>query len=451
MTVDAVEATVAITETRWIEPETLALAIGDLPGFAWLDGAADDERSRISYICPVPIRSVVARDGAVRIDGVPVDTTPLGALRAVLGPRRDVPAAPFAFRGGVVAMLGYGLGQALVGQGSRHDDPHRLPDLLAHVHAEFVAFDRAARRCWLVSPDPGRFAARIASWLDAPSPPGPVPRARFVPEFGRASHLARVREIRARIAAGEIFQANLTRRETAPRAPGTRAVDVQAALRARSPSPFGAALVGHDGFALCGVSPERFLVVSADGHVQTRPIKGTAPRGHDARDDDRRAGLLAASAKDRAEHLMIVDLMRNDLSRVCATGSVVVPQLQAVERFASVLHMVSAVEGRLRPGFDAVDLLAATLPGGSVTGAPKIRAMSIIDELEASRRGPYCGAVAWLGHDGAMDSCIVIRGVTLTDRHLIAAAGGAITWDSDPDEEWHETELKLAPIRAALA
>jgi branched-subunit amino acid aminotransferase/4-amino-4-deoxychorismate lyase len=193
-----------------------------------------------------------------------------------------------------------------------------------------------------------------------------------------------------------------------------------------------------EGMAIASASPERFLQLTPEGHVSTRPIKGTRPRGRTPEEDLRLARDLLASEKDRAENLMIVDLLRNDLSRVSRLGSVEVSELAVLESFANVHHLVSEIRGTLFPNLGPVDLLRATFPGGSITGAPKIRAMEIINELEPARRGPYCGAIAWIGFDGAMDSSIVIRTLVVKDGLVAAQAGGGIVADSDPAAEYDE-------------
>jgi para-aminobenzoate synthetase component 1 len=215
-------------------------------------------------------------------------------------------------------------------------------------------------------------------------------------------------------------------------------------------APFSAFLDLGGGRAIASASPERFLSLDASGHVETRPIKGTRPRGSNAEEDARLRWELAQSAKDRAENLMIVDLLRNDLSRVSTPGSVRVPSLCEVESFSAVHHLVSSIQADLAPGKGAVDLLMASFPGGSVTGVPKIRAMEIIQELEPARRGPYCGAIAWLGWDGAMDSSIVIRTVAMAGRDIVVQAGGGIVADSDPAAEYEETLVKARPLLTAL-
>ena len=193
-------------------------------------------------------------------------------------------------------------------------------------------------------------------------------------------------------------------------------------------------------------APERFLTLSPDGVIEARPIKGTRPRGATPEEDARLGRELVESIKDRAENLMIVDLLRNDIGRVSVLGSVAVPSLFELETFSRVHHLVSAVTGRLKPGTGAIDLLRATFPGGSITGAPKIRSMEIIDKLEAARRGPYCGSIAWLGADGALDANIVIRTMVATPETLVAQAGGGIVYDSDPTAEYWEMMVKVGSL-----
>jgi para-aminobenzoate synthetase component 1 len=220
------------------------------------------------------------------------------------------------------------------------------------------------------------------------------------------------------------------------------------ALRQLNPAPFAAYLSSPYCQVMCS-SPERFLQVRG-GLVETKPIKGTCPRGRNPVEDFMLADMLRASVKDRAENLMIVDLLRNDLGRVCALGTIEVPHLFALESFARVHHLVSTVRGRLAAGRTPLDLLRACFPGGSVTGAPKVRAMEVIEELEPHRRGVYCGSIGYLGFDGAMDTNIAIR--TLVHSHGLTRlwAGGGIVADSDPDSEYRETYHKAAPLLELL-
>jgi para-aminobenzoate synthetase component 1 len=220
-------------------------------------------------------------------------------------------------------------------------------------------------------------------------------------------------------------------------------------LREINPAPF-AGFLNFDGVAVVSASPERFLQVCGD-RVETRPIKGTRPRGGDPASDEARAQELLGSAKDQAEHVMIVDLERNDLGRVCRFGTVRVSELAALEKYATVFHLASTVEGRLRPGTEVVDLLKATFPGGSITGAPKVRAMEIIDEIEPTRRSVYTGSMGYLGFDGNIDLNIVIRTILVKERKAYFQVGGAVVYDSDPEAEYVETLDKAQALVRALS
>jgi para-aminobenzoate synthetase component 1 len=261
--------------------------------------------------------------------------------------------------------------------------------------------------------------------------------------FTHGGYVEAVSRVREYILAGDIFQANLSQRFEAPL--GEAPWSLYRRLRSRNAAPFAAFLDFPD-VTVLSASPERFLSVDEQGHVETRPIKGTRPRGVGPEHDAALGQALSESAKDRAENLMIVDLMRNDLSRVCVPGSVRVQELFALERYATVHHLVSTVAGRLAPGRDALDLLRATFPGGSITGAPKLRAMEIITELEPSARGVYCGSIGYLSVTGALDTSIAIRTVVARGGRLYFSAGGGIIADSDPEQEYRETLDKARGI-----
>ncbi|MDE2319579.1 MAG: anthranilate synthase component I family protein [Rhodospirillales bacterium] len=432
-------------ELGWIEPGTAFHALAAHAPLVFLDSAATgDPRAATSYIALDPL-------AVLRVETAQ-DLPPwLTAAR----PQDDIcpPDWPFPFKGGAIGWLGYEAGLAQAGIRSRHAAIPGLPPGWFGMFDLVLGFDHGAKRCFaLVAGRQGQNAAarmaELARRLAKPIPLPALPRLNWHPELHRAAYEARVEKLRAYIAAGDVYQANFTTSFTAPRPRGFNAAACHATLRARSPAPFGAFIDTGEGVALCSASPERFLSLDATGHVEARPIKGTAPRHADPVRDEASAAALRENPKECAENLMITDLLRNDLGQVCAIGSVQVPELFSVERFAQAHHLVSAVTGRLRPGVEAADLLLACSPGGSITGAPKRRAMQIIDELEEGPRGAYCGAIAWIGLDGAMDSSIIIRTITATADTLYAQAGGGITWDSNPASEYEEMMLKLSPLIA---
>jgi para-aminobenzoate synthetase component 1 len=262
----------------------------------------------------------------------------------------------------------------------------------------------------------------------------------------REQFLAVVARAREYILAGDIFQANLSQRLEAEVAEHPFAL--YSRLRERNTAPFSAYFDFGEA-VVASASPERFLRL-LDGAVETRPIKGTSARGFTPRHDSALGSALYESEKDRAENVMIVDLLRNDLSKVCLDGSVEVPELFQIERYATVHHLVSTVVGRLRPGLGPVDLLRATWPGGSITGAPKVRAMEIIAELEPTRRGVYTGSLGYFSFSGAVDTSIAIRTFVVKQERAYFQAGAGIVADSDPEREYDETLDKARGMAAAL-
>jgi para-aminobenzoate synthetase component I len=385
----------------------------------------------------------------------PTVADPFAALAALIGPAMPVAAHGPPFQGGVAGVAAYELAARI--------EPLNLgrtawPDLHAGYYDALLAFDGPGRKVLAVGrgEDDAVAAAaaqRALSWLDVPSrPPAAGRLAEGFEAAAAAPYEAAVRQVTGRIADGEIFQANIARAWRGALMSGVSPFDLFARLARQSPAPFAAYLRLEDR-AVVSNSPERFLRIDADGGVTSEPIKGTRPRGSTPKADAALAADLRASVKDRAENLMIVDLMRNDISRVCAPGSVTVPVLFALHSFANVHHLISTVQGRLTGGVGAAALLKATFPPGSITGAPKIQAMKLIADLEAPR-GPYCGCLFWAGADGQFDSSVLIRTVllerTLGGWSIEARAGAGIVADSDPSSERAETEDKMAAIACAL-
>ena len=394
---------------------------------------------------------------------------PFDLLRAKLDalPRPGAHGNLPPFPGGAAGFFGYGLGRTLEKLPPEHrpfaiDDQH-LPDMALGFYDTVLAFDMMESRAFIVSTglpeqDPAaretRAKRRIAEVRERLSPPRRPPERRpaatraLTSNFTREGYERAVARVVDYIHAGDIFQANLSQRFETELAEGDDAYALYLRLRTESPAPFSAFFNFGDG-AIVSSSPERFLLCR-NGEVETKPIKGTRPRGATPEEDGKLAAELLASEKDRAENVMIVDLLRNDISRVCADDSVAVEKLCELESFANVHHLVSTVRGRLKPGASAVDLLAACFPGGSVTGAPKRRAMEIIAELEPTARGPYCGAVGYVGADGNMDTSIAIRTMVVKGRRVTFQAGGGIVADSDPASEYEETLAKAHAMRRAL-
>jgi para-aminobenzoate synthetase component 1 len=367
--------------------------------------------------------------------------------------------------------------------GSRRYRDIESPDQACGIYDWVISSDHAQNRAWLLShgyPDADRpsrtqrrdrrLRAVIASLRAqrgvAPSRSTPDEQGAYAPRspilapqyplpvfpgvtsnFSRAGYEAAVRRAVEYIHAGDCFQVNLSQRLLAPLR--EHPLDLYGRLRARNPAPFGA-YFDLGASQILSASPERFLRVFPGGEVETRPIKGTRRRGSTPEEDAALVRDLATSAKDRAENVMIVDLLRNDIGKVCEYGSVRVPRVCEVETFRFVHHLVSEVRGRLRPGLGPLDLLAAAFPGGSVTGAPKVRAMEIIAELEPTARGPYCGCLGWVGFDGAMDTNILIRTFTAGRGWVQFPVGGGVVADSDPAREYEETLHKAAGLLQSL-
>jgi para-aminobenzoate synthetase component 1 len=362
---------------------------------------------------------------------------PREALRWLGARATERPTGGPPFKGGWVGWLGYDLGRCFESLPTRARDDLQLPLFEFTHHDGVLAFDHVERRAYRVGSRDVAGDGQTVEWSPRPAP--------LRSNFTRESYVRAVGRAIEYIRAGDIFQVNLSQRFTAGAAssPG----EIYRRLAATTPAWFGAFLTGDDYALICN-SPELFLRVTprADGSrtVLTRPIKGTRPRqpGKDVE--------LLHSAKDQAELNMIIDLERNDLGRVCEIGSVKVTQPRTIEPHPTVYHGVATVEGQLRPEVTVLDLLRATFPGGSITGAPKIRAMEIIEELEPTRRGPYCGAIGYLSADGHVEFNIAIRTMIVKDGLVHIPVGGGIVADSDPADEYEETLVKARAMFAAL-
>ena len=409
--------TLAAELTPAPDPLETCARFTDLPHLVFLDSSARGAQGRYSFLTADPIAQVSAGGD------------PLATARNLLAPHRRASLTGLPpFQGGLAGYIGYDSGAVL------------------GLYDWVIAWDHVAGRAWIMA-----WSVERLTWVrerltarERPSDRPTVRPSSVTSNFTRAEYEGAVTRIRDYIAAGDVYQVNLAQRFETSFAGSP--FELYTRLRARNPAPFGAYLALGD-VTVASISPERFLRLDEAGAVEARPIKGTRPRGDGPAEDAALAAELLASPKDRAENVMIVDLLRNDLGRVCRPGTVLAPEICALESHPTVHHLVSTITGQLRDGADAFDLLRAAFPGGSVTGAPKIRAMEIIAELERAPRGVYCGAVGYISASGAMDMNIPIRTVTVQDGIASFHAGAGIVWDSEAAAEYDET---LAKARALI-
>lgn len=472
------------------DPLDTCVCFADLPYVLLLDSVVSPERlGRYSFLAADPALVVRSKNGRTeradrRTGGrwAPVAADPLDVVRELLAPyaAAPVPGLP-PFQGGAAGYIGYDWGASLERIPRPRYDDLAAPDVLLGLYDWVIAWDHLEERAWIIStglPDrdgASRAAARL-EWVrgrregrrSAPghtvgrshraarqrAPSFPVTDTPAAAEIGlhsnftREGYLEAVARVVEYIRAGDLFQANLSQRLEAKLAEPPLALYRR--LRQLNPAPFAAYFDCGD-LIVASSSPERFLRVDEGGSVETRPIKGTRPRGVGPEHDAALGLALTESEKDRAENVMIVDLLRNDLSRVCVPGTVRAPELLALEHYATVHHLVSTVVGELAPDHDVVDLLRAAFPGGSITGAPKIRAMQIIAELEPTQRAVYCGSLGYLSRTGALDTSIAIRTYLILGDDVYFQVGGGIVADSDPEQEYWETLHKGQGLVAALA
>ena len=462
------------TLDRWIDPLAALRAVRDRrkPVLLYSGLAGSHPEARHSILAWDPLATITVADGEVRLapDGDEASCPPWTAraadpfpvLRALL-PADGASARGLPFAGGALGYLGYGLRAASERLERAAPEPLGLPDAWFGVYDAALVFDHRSRVVHAIDlPRPGAPAAtgrrldleRLAAAGDAPAPPtgalaaaaGGLDAARARTGTPRAGYEAAVRDVLERIARGDLYQVNLSHRVEAPLRSGPH--DLFERLMRDNPAPFSAYLDAGP-FQLLSASPERFVALRGD-RAQSSPIKGTRPRGAFPEEDLLHADDLRQSAKDRAENVMIADLVRNDLGRVCLPGSVAVESLCRLESFATVHHLVTTVAGRLRPDQDRFDLLRALFPGGSMTGAPKVAAMQAIAALEREERGPYSGAIGYLSRDGGCDFNIVIRTLACGGGRAHFRVGGGIVADSDPEREWLETLDKARALLAVL-
>lgn len=455
------------------DAEEAFLRLARLPHCVYFDSARREPvLGRYSFLAADPFEYFeLAADGR---DGL-----------AELGSRMRPYASPTVselppFQGGAAGLFSYDLGRAFERVPTPAFDEFQSPALAVGIYDVVLAIDHVAGRAWIVSQgfpeqDPALRRKRaeerlrqFLGWLSEPreelssiakAQASPIAAEALAPQFAiptfsgltsnfeRSAYLHAVARAIEYVCAGDIFQVNIAQRLLYPARDD--AVSLYLRLRRRNPATFAAYFDTGD-FQICSASPERFLQV-IDGEAEARPIKGTRGRTFRPEADLFAGDELQESEKDRAENVMIVDLLRNDLSRVCLPESVRVTQLCKLELYEFVQHLVSAVRGKLRSGLSALDLLRAAFPGGSITGAPKVRAMEIVAELEPTARGPYCGSLGYVGFDGAMDTSILIRTITAGRGWWQLPVGGGIVAQSVPqreyEETWHKAEGMLRALR----
>lgn len=417
-------------------------------------GFPHGRQGRFDIIAADPVKTLITRgsltevraNGAIRLS--PED--PFQLVREALGDFVEA-AADLPFCGGAIGYFGYDLARRLESLPQQSADIEGIPDMAVGIYDWAVVIDHEAQRSFLVgrSDSPGLAVrwpylvttfSRIQTlcWQQT----GFSVFGKAQASLDRTAYLRAFEQIRHYIREGDCYQVNLAMRFSAPCSGDPWAAYLW--LRHYNPAPFGAYL-NVPQVRVLSSSPERFLKIT-HGSVETKPIKGTRPRSSNVPEDSANARQLQESLKDRAENLMIVDLLRNDIGKSCEPGSVHVPSLFDIESYATVHHLVSTIRGRLAEKQGALDLLRGCFPGGSITGAPKIRAMEIIEELEPSRRGVYCGSIGYVGFDGNMDSNISIRTLVESGNTLRFWAGGGIVADSDPEQEYQECYDKAAAM-----
>jgi len=456
--------TVLCHEIAWRDPFDAAQRLAARPGFAFLDSALPHPSlGRYSYIGIEPFGVFSSVAGETSWNGHRCAEQPIETLKKLFGQFTFEPAAGLPpFRGGAIGAIPYDFGWRLDGLELRGPHPEGRDPLHFSFYDLVLAFDRVQERAYIFSsgfPETDRVKRQAramqrldemrAALEDQPAPLGQLPPVGgWTSNFTQAAYHAAVEQVRTHILDGDIYQANISQRFTATLPPEFSPFAFYASLRQTNPAPFAAYLTCGDR-VVASSSPE-LLLRKRGALVETRPIKGTIARSPDEAEDASRRETLLASEKDRAENIMIVDLLRNDLSRVSEPFSVEVPVLCGLESYAGIHHLVSVVTGRLSPGKDAIDLLATAFPGGSITGAPKRRAMQIIAAIEKLPRGYYCGSIGYIGFDGGMDMNIAIRTAVITADETQIQAGGGITRPSEPQAEYEETFAKVKRLFAAI-
>ncbi len=434
-------------------PDILFAPLAKLPWAIWLDSGNGPMQGRYDIMVAEPSMTLLTgNDGTTLIESangqIRSNEDPFVLLRKHLEQCNAAPVVDIPFAGGAVGYFGYDLCRLTEQLPAIAVDDTGLPYMAVAIYDWALICDRQEKQCWLVSsrissegdPHWQRLVGRFSTAETGVTHPPLTPAAPIASNMNHSDYTAAFNKVQQYLEEGDCYQINLAQRFSVPveGSPWSSYL----AMRKIGVGPFSAWMNLSDIQVLC-TSPERFLKLE-NHKVETRPVKGTRRRVKDADEDRLLAEELRSSSKDRAENLMIVDLLRNDLGKSCCTGSIQVPELFALESHATVHHLVSTVIGELAEEKDALDLLKGCFPGGSITGAPKLRAMQIIEELEPHRRGVYCGAIGYIGFDGNMDCNIAIRTAVHKDGMLYYSAGGGIVRDSDCHDEYQESLDKAA-------
>ena len=444
--------TVHAREIVYWEPMQLAQRLRGQKYLTLFESTMRQEKlGRYSFLACNPSSTLKVEKGQTLLDGVPQDEAPLALLDKILKQNQMPKLAGLPpFQGGLAGYIGYDFGRSLEPHTRLPKFPALCPDLMLHVYDAGIAFDHLQERAWIISTTGEARADELERLLKCkPQALGSSAIDNWSSNFTRESYESAVSRTVEYILAGDIFQANISQCFSARIPDGFDALAFYKRLRALNPATFSAFL-DYDEVQIASSSPERLL--NFDGKtVEARPIKGTRRRDPNPALDAALVAELASSRKDRAENVMIVDLLRNDLSRVCAPGSVRVPVLCGLESYASVHHLTSVITGELKPDKSVGDLIAAIFPGGSITGAPKIRAMEVIAEIESQGRGVYCGSIGYFGFNGQVDLSIAIRTVMFSNGTARFQGGGGVTARSEPAAEYDETLTKISRIMEAFA
>jgi para-aminobenzoate synthetase component I len=438
------------TEIVYAEPFAMAQRLKGERALTLFESAQRHEHlGRYSFLAVNPAHSLLVRDGMAFLDGKRKTETPFEILQKYLNksPRKMIAGLP-PFQGGWAGYISYDYGRHLEPKAKLPAFTALCPDMEFHLFETVIAIDHLEERAWIIGGS-RQDIAELEILLSRPRQAlGPRVQAKFKPTIGWHEHEENVRRTVEYILAGDIFQANITQVFEAEAGTRFDAYKLYEQLRDKNPAPF-ATLMDYDDVKIISSSPER--LIRYNGKVaEARPIKGTRKRSDDAAKDAALILDLQTSRKDRAENVMIVDLLRNDLSIVSKPGSVKVPTLCGLETYANVHHLVSVVQGELREGVTSVDLVKAVFPGGSITGAPKLRAMEVIAELEKAPRGVYCGSMGYFGFNGTCDFNIGIRTVQVAGGVMRVQGGGGITAKSDAAAEYEESVLKVQRIMEAM-